>query len=1744
MARLLKLLINLSLLSSVISICSDGCVKCNGNNKCLICDATSLYVNVNGTCVSQDLEFCILSFDMFTCVMCFKGYYLELNNKCVSNPAGINEITNCEYYQSYTRCTQCKKNFYLANNGRACSSIAKQIANCEVYSAANTCLYCADSILETGGKSCTDFSTTEPRCMFYSKDTRCTSCIDGYYLEPNYFVINIISMYKTLMSAMYLYKRTYNSTFNFVQCQKILDIPNCGEINNDGTCSFCNSGYYLEMPDKTRCIKNPKEIVVVPDEDIPYCQETFHVTETVNSVSTQITYCRFCYNKFYLTSSYKKCQPQSKNINNCGVYSQTIDGECLQCTGNYYRKDDGAEKCVKRGSNLNCMTINPLSMACSECNSKFPIKYYSDQYCDAEIISCEIYNYDNEVLSCKQCFKGFYYDTSTRKCSSDVNFDAYCRYYNSNKKCEKCNLGYFLNTITEICEANDLEYQSFSNCESYHVNQKNICTTCPNYHVLTPVTYVCKLFTDDANSITDKNDFVQNCNQFEIDLENTFKCKEPYNGNVNGDTYFVNTTTNKPVKNTKSITDCATYSLYHTATTGNKCSVCNPNFEGEIDFAINDMCSPSDYKICDNGKGPSKMNNNKDICYKPLNICGSIEQGSINTNNCPPCNDPSYVYKPCSANYKGDCEDRDANGICTSITGSLCGIETKFKRTVNYKIYMSTDKNFCIREQIYSDDKCYQTSNGYCLLCQTDYYPDMYKVFNLQKDVIIAYASRAVSSTSVMLNCIIYNAITAECEKCTTGFGLISNRNKICTACTSNNKVFDVSDIYCADLVKNDFPNTCYRMVSDTIALVSNFCIECKSGNLYQFNYTELYMVDDLAYVYENKSKTNLQRPIKNFTLTGCFANSTAFYNVAAYASQSVYCEWGIKSNDSFLCQKCVFGYWGEIDSDKLNQKFVQNCVADQSCNTSSRHIIDDPNVAKMVSCHLCTRADFIPTIFLYPKQYSTVPTFIFADNPNAVQRPTQCYFRGTQVDVNCLIQMRVSGDDLKKATALNGVNRDYICLACKPKYRATYQMIENLYPFKFVIQCNFIANCASSYTANKCEECEVYNNPNDTVNSGFVLNTTTQTCSLVDTTIMGFCNIIVSRTLCATCKNGYILADKCVSISSSDCLYYQSNRCVQSKLAMGVTANVIELRTYSEYKIPQANCINSNLTKITKCKFYNSSMLCIYCDTDYYVGDSGKSCYKREIENCMTYNDTTMKCSACIPEYSLSANICVAANDTIPPITYCKKYSNDLCVECDSGYKPFLIKSGKGSICLDVSTFMTANLCEEIDETAIASNTLSCNRCKTLASVVDSVKLKTMTISSNDFINTLAYTGSVSASGLLSYSEILNQYSYIRVALYKQVNRQWCRRYGGIVNCSEFDDENFTNTFLCNKCTTNFYLKDFGCKERKSDVSNCIEYAVTSDECNKILGSSEYAVDYSTFDKTLISSPAKDFVDTTNTDIGIEGCVAYVDDETCLYCNSTKYLYDNLCLSVTLVVSDCVIYSTDGICSHCNEGFLLLQNKCLLKYAANCDNYLTNTNCAVCSPAYPSHSLSGDCEKVADITNCDVYRAQDSCFYCDSNFRNNKGMCSVASNFTENCERNGTNDTCQKCKDGYYVSTDGKTCIVNPTFDKNCKEFDTSPTCIVCRPNYYFKNDSCYICKTDQRACLFCEPYNPSMCAICKSGYYMDNNFDCIRQVGFVQNIVLIQAKNLNNQMILGNGAAMIKAAWLLVLTWIIAHY
>jgi len=90
----------------------------------------------------------------------------------------------------------------------------------------------------------------------------------------------------------------------------------------------------------------------------------------------------------------------------------------------------------------------------------------------------------------------------------------------------------------------------------------------------------------------------------------------------------------------------------------------------------------------------------------------------------------------------------------------------------------------------------------------------------------------------------------------------------------------------------------------------------------------------------------------------------------------------------------------------------------------------------------------------------------------------------------------------------------------------------------------------------------------------------------------------------------------------------------------------------------------------------------------------------------------------------------------------------------------------------------------------------------------------------------------------------------------------------------------------------------------------------------------------------------------------------------------------------------------------------------------------------------------------------------------------------------------NHSEDVCETCKSGNFLSTNKKECLPFPSGDIGCRAWTTEEkkrVCTKCKEDEYFLEDKkCVMVASDKRDdnCIKVEAEN--RCAVCKSGYFL----------------------------------------------------
>lgn len=189
---------------------TTGCLSYSDSVTCLYC-SPGLYYDANtNSCaaISSSIANCQIQNSDTTCLLCDAGYLITGDSKLCLN--------NC-LVTSQTGCTQCASNYYFDTTTNQCKPVTNLLSNCQLYSAANICVQCAQPFALTGTgcqaftlanvpcdavtepsclvcklgmyfdaatKLCTAVATAIENCDYYNPDQTCARCKPTFYFDP------------------------------------------------------------------------------------------------------------------------------------------------------------------------------------------------------------------------------------------------------------------------------------------------------------------------------------------------------------------------------------------------------------------------------------------------------------------------------------------------------------------------------------------------------------------------------------------------------------------------------------------------------------------------------------------------------------------------------------------------------------------------------------------------------------------------------------------------------------------------------------------------------------------------------------------------------------------------------------------------------------------------------------------------------------------------------------------------------------------------------------------------------------------------------------------------------------------------------------------------------------------------------------------------------------------------------------------------------------------------------------------------------------------------------------------------------------------------------------------------------------------------------------------------------------------------------------------------------------------------
>lgn len=246
---------------------TGNCASINQNTGCVSC--VSGFVLMSGVCIRGLSAGCALYDTNMNCLRCSSGYYLS-GSGCTRSPVGCISVT------PNGTCITCDNNYVMSNT--RCIS---QISDCQNYnSATGLCSQCFNGYTLLQGGTC---RINPQLCLRMNVITfKCDECIRGFIpIDNNSFCAMNVSYCisynpdgscSNCQSEYYLTQGrcsplgriclNYNALNQCTQCIQgytlvsgncIIGIPNCIEYTNS-LCSRCASGYYLS---NNACIALP-----------------------------------------------------------------------------------------------------------------------------------------------------------------------------------------------------------------------------------------------------------------------------------------------------------------------------------------------------------------------------------------------------------------------------------------------------------------------------------------------------------------------------------------------------------------------------------------------------------------------------------------------------------------------------------------------------------------------------------------------------------------------------------------------------------------------------------------------------------------------------------------------------------------------------------------------------------------------------------------------------------------------------------------------------------------------------------------------------------------------------------------------------------------------------------------------------------------------------------------------------------------------------------------------------------------------------------------------------------------------------------------------------------------------------------------------------------------------------------------------------------------------------------------------
>ena len=1024
-----------------------------------------------------------------------------------------------------------------------------------------------------------------------------------------------------------------------------------------------------------------------------------------------------------------------------------------------------------------------------------------------------------------------------------------------------------------------------------------------------------------------------------------------------------------------------------------------------------------------------------------------------------------------------------------------------------------------------------------CLECNSGYYLD---------------TSLCRTIPARFTNCAVYDPNLDLCTRCKDSYVLATIAGGVSTCLSTN--IASTFDANCAQYDPINYAasqltcQTCKPGFFLTPALApANFCVGFISLiNTACLTYSVPIVGQPLS-ASTLKCTACVNRPTHflDESIGDCVARAYLDANCGTYHEKADECltcrdNYALEPTLRRTCRSILFS----SPYNPLNKSYLHSCTAMTTCVQTTFYEGLSPKLSRFVSCHSCANTGQIP--FLYGRGGSPFTHVqglgAFGLNVSGTQRLSDLF---GDTSMKCLSPTAASLNidaakfsfpancglgfvnvnslpDSSTSTSLLAVDRAKIaamCVACAPRFSATGGSDANGPVPDLISSCTAIENCQASTWFNYCSQCS----------PGFTYRYDPNTGIRFDRCVSAGVNpncyaldlVSASVPICRYCNPGYTLNIDgiCEMIRPPRC-FINNNRFKEINLARDLNVGA-----FLGPEGPGCQQCDSGFVGV-----YNEGSKQL-CTQSLYIGNNTVTAGSAFIYGCVNYVVTQSEqliCRTCAPGFTLTyAGRCLqapskpacsvvfdiqncaacTANSTalvnhdciMQTIPNCQEYANSflhatsVCKTCNPGFS------------------LHANRCipSIIENCAVSDDERRCAICMPGFQRIRVDKLADYCLPTDPTLNCATLDPVSLQKGKLVCTECANpskQFLSDKPALPNACLSGYLAN-----NCKVFATREpiGASTFSCTQCIDSFYLNaDSKCTARGVFDVRCSAYDIRSDTCLACVPGSYLRTD------------GKACLDYPN---GIAGCEVYRFTNECGTCAPDFYLSKKICLAVPeeLLIAQCIYYASEKACSVCANGYVVFAGQCVAALAQNCLTYLSQSACSTCNPGFGLRSVNGliNCVPI-EKPNCEttenVYPF--TCLVCSPGHYMSGGDCLAPSASISGCTVYASDTTCSKCQTGTVLAADGSSCITVTTaantLDAQCNiaEEKTLQQCVACELGYYFENGACTKCQIDTSTCLGCRENAPTICAICKSGFHMNQAGRCVANGDTATNVTPAQ--------------------------------